>query len=104
MGRVSGQPHWQTTKTQRYLCFTLITEERIKKGRDYQVHEESHTISMPEAYAPTEILNNGDVLYVQGRLQTRSFLDEKTVRHYRTEIVASNIDIVTPALAVTPIQ
>jgi len=36
-------------------------------------------------------VRSGDVIYTEGRLQTRSWEDSNGKRHWRTEIIASNI-------------
>jgi len=98
MGRIANEPHWHFIQGQKLLHFPLITGEKIKKGPETIMHEETHIINIPENNVPAEVLNKGIVLYVQGRLQTKMSLDENLVKHYRTEIVATNVEIIDPAL------
>lgn len=39
----------------------------------------------------SQYITKGKQLYVEGRLQTRSWDDDQGQRHYRTEVIASNI-------------
>ena len=36
-------------------------------------------------------LHKGDLVYIEGKLKTRSYEDENKVKHYTTEIVADNM-------------
>jgi single-strand DNA-binding protein len=40
-------------------------------------------------------LNKGQKVYVEGRLQTRSWEDENGQKHFRTEVVANEMIILT---------
>jgi len=39
----------------------------------------------------SQYITKGKQLYVEGRLQTRSWDDDQGQRHYRTEVIASNV-------------
>ncbi|MFD2148509.1 single-stranded DNA-binding protein [Mucilaginibacter antarcticus] len=107
MGYISNAPRWHKVESQLFLCFTLVTTERIKTVGEQQVHEEQHKVSVPANLADADVLVKGTTLYLQGRLQTKMVLDENKVRHYRSEIVALGIEpieIKTPVLAQTAIH
>lgn len=101
MGRIGHEPRWHTVMGQKMLHFPLITSEKIKKGYEMVTHEETNAINIPENCVPPDTLNAGTIVYVQGRLQTKMSIDENFVRHYRTEVVATSVDIIdaefTPA-------
>ncbi len=41
----------------------------------------------------SQFLSKGSLVYVEGRLETRSWEDENHQKHFRTEIVASDVNI-----------
>lgn len=102
MGRIGQEPRWHNMMGQKMLYFTLVTSEKIKKGQEMITHEETTTINIPENFVPSNALSPGTTVYVQGRLQTKMSLDENFVRHYRTEVVATSVEIIS--VAFTPVQ
>lgn len=104
MGHISKEPRWHIHNGQRYLFFQLVTTEWLKKESGRILHEEHHTVNIPENSVNMLNLVKGDIVYLQGRLQTKMFLDEKQIRHYRTEILASSIEIVDMAFAAAHAQ
>jgi single-strand DNA-binding protein len=40
-------------------------------------------------------LGKGQQVAIEGRIQTRSWDDEKSIRHWKTEIVASNVEMLS---------
>ncbi len=40
----------------------------------------------------SQYITKGKQLYVEGRLRTRNWDDDQGVRHYRTEVIANNIE------------
>lgn len=102
MGRIGHEPRWHTVMGQKMLHFPLIISEKIKKGYEMVTHEETNAINIPENCVPLDKLITGTIVYVQGRLQTRVSIDENFVRHYRTEVVANSVDIISAAF--TPVQ
>lgn len=99
MGRISSEPCWHTIDGQRILYFRLLTIERIKNGEPPL--EEWHEIRVPDRITLSEKLSRGMVAYIQGHLRTRMFTDQNMVKHYRTEVVATNVEVfdLVPAAA-----
>ncbi|GAA4095061.1 single-stranded DNA-binding protein [Mucilaginibacter panaciglaebae] len=93
MGYISKEPRWHVNNGQRSLCVQLVTSEWIKKDGERLLHEEYHSISIPENLSNTQNLNKGAVVYLQGRIQTKMFLDEKRIKHYRTEVLATSLEV-----------
>src|SRR6202035_2207757 len=58
-----------------------------------QVHEETDWMSIViwKKETLTTYLTKGTKLYVEGRLQTRSYDDKEGVKRYVTEVVAENL-------------
>src|SRR5690348_12294171 len=74
---------------------TLATNERYKdKGGEWQDRTEWHNVVLWQRQAEIagEYLKKGSKVYVEGRLQTRSWDDKQTnQKKYMTEVVASDL-------------
>jgi len=74
---------------------TIATNERYKdKGGEWQDRTEWHNVVLWQRLAEIagEYLKKGGKVYIEGRLQTRSWDDKQTgQKKYMTEIVASDI-------------
>ncbi|MBI5948605.1 MAG: single-stranded DNA-binding protein [Chloroflexi bacterium] len=47
----------------------------------------------PQAERVSQYIVKGKSLYVEGRLQTRTWDDDQGQKHYRTEVIASNVEL-----------
>jgi len=94
VGRVSGEPRVHKIGKNRWLHFTLITEEKIYGTKESAIHEEQHRICIYGQNSSLDSYNirESDVLYVQGRLCTHAFTDAEGIKRYKTEIVAGIIE------------
>ena len=84
--------------------FTLATNERFKdKDGNWQDKTEWHNITCWARLAEiaSEYLKKGRSVYVEGRLQTRSWEDKQRTKRYTTEIVASDLVLLGAAEAAT---
>ena len=74
---------------------TLATNERFKdKSGEWQDRAEWHNIVLWQRLAEIagEYLKKGNKVYIEGRLQTRSWDDKQTnQKKYMTEVVASDL-------------
>jgi single-strand DNA-binding protein len=74
---------------------TLATNERFKdKGGEWQDRTEWHNVVLWQRLAEIagEYLKKGSKVYIEGRLQTRSWEDKNTnQKKYMTEVVASDL-------------
>lgn len=74
---------------------TIATNERFKdKGGEWQDRTEWHNVVLWQRLAEIagEYLKKGGKVYIEGRLQTRSWDDKQTgQKKYMTEIVASDL-------------
>ncbi|RYZ99637.1 MAG: single-stranded DNA-binding protein [Sphingobacteriaceae bacterium] len=99
MGYVAREPRIHNSKNGKpQLSFSLTTTESIKtQGGDIQ-HSEVHAIKINADAACLKDVNlkKGDMLYVQGRLQTHAFVDEQLIKRYKTEIVAIGVELFDP--------
>jgi single-strand DNA-binding protein len=102
LGNVGKDPEIRSTTGGTLVAnLSMATSERYKdKGGEWQERTEWHNLV---SYARgAEILRDyvkkGSKLYVEGRITTRSWDDKETGKKaYRTEIVVSEISLLSPA-------
>ncbi len=73
---------------------TLATNERFKdKSGEWQDRTEWHNVVLWARLAEiaSEYLKKGRTVYIEGRLQTRSWEDKQGQKRYTTEVVASDL-------------
>jgi single-strand DNA-binding protein len=80
---------------QEVVCFPLVTTEVIKKGGEDFELTEWHNIKIPKDIATTcpHQLQKGHLLYLEGKIQTRSFYDEQQIKKYKLEIIATKLQV-----------
>ncbi|MGY4537743.1 single-strand DNA-binding protein [Mucilaginibacter sp. UYNi724] len=105
-GEITGDPFLnKTDKNQNYLCVTIVTKEAIKKGGDLAEHQEFHKIKIAEKLVNQEDLQlqEGQTIYVEGRIHTTAVFDERNIKRYNLEVFASKIEVIrfitAPAIA-----
>lgn len=81
--------------------FTLATTDRAyktKEGKEVPERTEWHNIVLSNGLAKIaeKYVKKGDKLYIEGRLRTRSYEDNNKVKRYVTEIVGTNMELLTP--------
>jgi single-strand DNA-binding protein len=108
VGRLGADPEAKFTPGGKAVTsFRVATDRHWKDGDGQSVKEvEWHTVVVWERLAElcNQYLQKGSLIYVEGRLQTRSWDDKEHegVKHYRTEIVASEVKFLDrPANGVT---
>ena len=98
LGQVTGGPFInRTDKTETYVCFTLVTNEVIKKGAENVGHDEFHKIRMPEKLLQQEALKleAGQTLFIEGKIHTTSIIDAEGIRRYNLEVFASKVELIS---------
>ena len=70
--------------------FSVATSRRLKDGQTGEWRDETdwHDIVLWKAENLAQYLTKGTQVYVEGRLQTRSWEDQNGQKRYRTEVVA----------------
>jgi single-strand DNA-binding protein len=74
--------------------FTLATNERFKdKSGEFQERTEWHSLVAYQRLAEIvrDYVKKSSKLYVEGRIQTRSWDDKDNQKHYKTEIVVNDL-------------
>lgn len=72
--------------------FPLATSETFNKDGQKVEQTEWHNIVMWRGLAElaTKYLQKGKLVYIEGKLRTRSFEDKEGIKKYTTEVVAEN--------------
>lgn len=97
LGAVSNTPQRQIKGSETALLyFTIETKEHI--GGKNPIHIEYHNIEADQRLLNQDI-EAGQLLHIEGRIQTNSWTDHENIRRYRTIVVATRITIVEHALA-----
>jgi len=96
IGNVTRDPEARTTPNGQNVCsFAVATNRkwRDKQTQEMQSQAEFHNIVAWARLAETcsTYLKKGSRVYIEGRLQTRSWEDQAGVKKYRTEIVADSM-------------
>jgi single-strand DNA-binding protein len=95
IGRLTADPESRTTPTgQTVVSFSLATNLVWKDSNgEKQEKTEFHNIVAWRKLAEiiTQYLRKGSRIYLEGRLQTRSWEDQNGIKKYRTEIIADNM-------------
>ncbi|MBD1394455.1 single-stranded DNA-binding protein [Mucilaginibacter glaciei] len=96
LGQVTNDPHSGILGKLKFSCFTIVTNEVIKKGTENTEHNEYHNIRVPEKLMEQESLQIaiGQTLYIEGKIQMSSFVDETRVKRYLSDIVANKVEII----------
>lgn len=81
--------------------FPLATSERgytLANGTQVPERTEWHNIVLWRGLAETaeKYVHKGDKLYIEGKIRTRSYNDQKGVQRYICEIFADNMEMLTP--------
>lgn len=96
IGNITRDPETRTTTSgQNVVSFSVATSRRWKDQASGELKEatEFHNCVAWSRLAQTvgTYCRKGSKVYVEGRLQTRSWDDPQGAKKYRTEIVADNV-------------
>jgi single-strand DNA-binding protein len=97
VGNLGADPDVRFTPAgQQVANFNLATDESYKDKDGNKVEKaEWHRIVLwrRQAEIAAEYLHKGDKVFVEGKLQTRSWEDQNGQKKYTTEIVGFNIEL-----------
>jgi single-strand DNA-binding protein len=95
VGNLGADPELRYTSSGRPVCDMRIATSQTWTGRDGQRNERTdwHRIVVwgKQGENCANYLKKGRQVYVEGRLQTRSWEDRDGNKRYTTEVVASNV-------------
>jgi len=105
IGNVTRDPEVRTTPSgQNVVSFGVATNRRWKDQSGQQKDQvEFHNIVAWRRLAEIvgQYLKKGSKVYIEGRLQTRSWDDKSGTKRYKTEIVAENLIMLDKAGSVS---
>ena len=93
-GRLTRDPEMRSLPSGKTVTnFSLATHEY----RGGEERTEYHAIVSWERLAEIcgQYLTKGQLVSLEGRLQTRNWEDDQKLKHYRTEVVASNLEMLS---------
>ena len=97
VGHIGNKPEGRYTPSgTSTVTFSIATNEAwINNEQEKKDHTEWHNIVAWNKLADfsTEYLQKGQLIYLEGKLQTRTYKDKDNIQHWKTEVVAS---IITP--------
>ncbi len=100
LGNVTRDPEVRQIASGQMVCTLGIATNRSWKDQSGNKQEavEFHSVVLWTRLAEIagQYLKKGNKVYVEGRLQTRSWDNEAGTKQYRTEIVAENIIMLSP--------
>jgi len=101
IGRLGKDPEMRFTPSGRAVTnFTMATNENwTDQSGERQERTDWHRIVVWGKLAENcaKLLSKGKQVYIEGRLQTRQWDDRDGNKRYTTEVVANQMQILTPA-------
>ncbi len=95
IGWVDGDPEVRQTPNGRSVASFSVATSRTWTSSDGARHEETEWFNVVAwgnlAEISSKRLGHGQQVYVEGRLQTRSWDDSSGRKHFRTEVIAHEL-------------
>jgi len=94
-GRLTRDPEMRALASGKHVTqFTVATTEYAGNGKE---RGEFHNVVTWDRLAQTcgEFLGKGQQVAIEGRLQTRSWDDDRGQRHWKTEVVANHVEMLS---------
>jgi single-strand DNA-binding protein len=93
-GRLTRDPELRTTAGGKAVAQFSVATHEFAAGKE---KSEFHTVVAWQRLAETcgRYLGKGQQVAVEGRIQTRTWDDDKGQRHWKTEIVASSVEMLS---------
>ncbi len=94
VGRLGQEPELKSTTSGQQVCtLSLATSETWMKDGNKEEKTEWHRVVLwgRQAENAHKYLKKGRLVYIEGKLQTRSWQDQQGQKRYTTEIVANNM-------------
>ncbi len=90
VGNLGADPELKTTKSGLTICrLRLATSERVKDGEQWRDHTEWHRVVLFGRTADNagRFLKKGGSVYIEGRIRTSSWENDKGEKRYSTEVI-----------------
>lgn len=97
IGRVVDTPETRATSSGQTVCNLRVATNRVwtDANNQKQSKAEFHTVIAWRRLGEiaSQYLKKGSLVYVEGRIETRSWQDASGVKKYRTEIIAERMQL-----------
>lgn len=98
LGYVGKDPEVKEFETGKVAKITIATTEKgykLKSGKEVPDRTEWHNIMLWGGLAETaeKYVKKGMQVYIEGKIQNRSWADKEGITHYITEVVASDLQM-----------
>ena len=97
IGNLTADPDMRTTPSGQHVCSLRVATNRMWTDTSgaKQQKTEFHSVVLWRRLAEiaSQYLKKGNLVLVEGRLETRSWDDTSGNKKYRTEIIAENIQL-----------
>jgi single-strand DNA-binding protein len=93
-GRLTRDPEVRTTAGGKAVAQFAVASHEYVSGKE---KSEFHNVVAWDRLAQTcgRYLGKGQLVAIEGRIQTRTWDDDKGTRHWKTEIVASSVEMLS---------
>ncbi len=93
-GRLTRDPEMRSLPSGKTVTSFSVATNEYRGGEE---RTEYHSIVTWERLAQIcgQFLGKGQMVSLEGRLQTRRWEDDRQIKHYRTEIVASSVEMLS---------
>lgn len=106
IGNVGKEPDVRYyDRDQAVATFSLATTERgytLQNGTQVPDRTEWHNVVLYRGLAKIaeKYVHKGDKLFIEGKIRNRSYDDQKGVKRYVIEIIADNMEMLSPKSAI----
>ena len=96
MGNVTRDPELRfTTSGAAVLSFSIATNRRYKSGEDWKDDVAYHNIVVwRSAENLAKRVKKGTRIYIEGRIQTRSWEGDDGKKNYKTEVITDKVILI----------
>jgi single-strand DNA-binding protein len=95
-GNLGQDPELRSTQGgTSVLNLRLATNERVKRGDQWEDHAEWHSVVVfgKRADALSKFLAKGSQVLIEGKLRTRQWEDRDGNKRYTTEVIADDVQV-----------
>ena len=97
MGNMTRDPELRNTSSGTSVCnFSVATNRRYQQNDEWKEEVEFHNVVIwaQRAESFVQRAKKGTRVYIEGRLQTRSWEDQNGSKQFKTEIIVSKIILI----------
>lgn len=99
IGRLGRDPEIRYSSNNTPICnFSLATSERVRKGDTFEEKTEWHRIVVfgNQAENASKFLKKGSLVFVDGKIQSRTYQDKDGNERSVFEIIANSLNFLDP--------